>query len=69
MIYDKTTMKQTTKKLRNNDKTLRIQRNSSRSTGVQKERAKTMDQQGVVGVSRREKMTEEQHRADKVRKD
>ena len=35
--------------------------------GYKKERAKTMDQQGVVGVSRREKITEEQQRADKVR--
>ena len=45
-----------------------IQRNSSRSTGVQKERAKTMDLLGV-GASRREKTTEEQHCADKVRQD
>ena len=44
-------------------------KNSSRSSGAQKESAKTMDQQGAMGVSRREKMTEEQNRADKVRQD
>ena len=32
-----------------------MQRNNSRSTGVQKEGAKTVDQQGVVGASSREK--------------
>ena len=44
MIYYKTTTKQTKKKLRKNCRTLR-RRNSSRNTGVQIERAKTMAQQ------------------------
>ena len=70
MIYYKTTKKQATKKLRNKGKTLRMHtKKPLKKYGVQKERAKTMDQQGVVGVSRREKTTEEQHRADKVRQD
>ena len=37
-----------------------ILQNSSRSTGVQKEMAKTMDQLGVVAASRREKTNIEQ---------
>ena len=53
-------------KLRNNGKTLRMHTKKQLKNywGT-----KTMDQLGVLGASRREKTTEEQHRADKVRQD
>ena len=58
------------KKLRNNGKTLRMHtKKQLKKYWVQKERDKTMDQQGVVGATRREKKTEEQHQTDKVRQD
>ena len=69
MIYYKSTTKQTKRKLRNTGKTLRKQRNSSRSAGVQKERAKTMISKESWGLVERKRLKNniEQTKSDRIK--